>query len=33
MKFKVLIAAMVLGLTLPVSAEFRTIEEAYEVRL
>ena len=33
MKFKVLIAAIVLGLTLPVSAQFRTIEEAYEVRL
>jgi hypothetical protein len=33
MKFKVLIAAIILGLALPVAAEFRTIEEAYEVRL
>jgi hypothetical protein len=33
MKFKALIAAIVLGLTLPVFAQFRTIEEAYEVRL
>ena len=33
MKFKVLIAAIILGLALPVAAQFRTIEEAYEVRL
>ncbi len=33
MKFKVLIAAIILGLALPVAAQFRTIAEAYEVRL
>ena len=33
MKFKVLIAAIILGLALPVAAQLRTIEEAYEVRL
>ena len=33
MKFKVLIAAIILGLALPVAAEFRTIAEAYEVSL
>ena len=33
MKIKVLIAAIILGLALPVVAQFRTIAEAYEVRL
>ncbi len=33
MKFKVLIAATLVGLALPVAAQFRTVEEAYEVRL
>ena len=33
MKFKVLIAAIILGLALPVAAQFRTIAEAHEVRL
>lgn len=33
MKFKVLIAAIILGLALPVAAQFRTIQEAYEVQL
>ena len=33
MKIKVLIAAIVLGLSLPVAADFRTVAEAYEVSL
>ena len=33
MKFKVLIAAIVLGLVLPAAAQLRTVAEAYEVRL
>lgn len=33
MKFKVLIAAIVFGLTLPAAAQFHTVAEAYEVRL
>ena len=33
MKFKVLIAAIILGLALPVAAQFRQIQEAHEVRL
>lgn len=33
MKFKLLIAAIVLGVALPVAAQFGTIAEAYEVRL
>jgi len=33
MKFKVLIAAIVLGLALPVAAEFVQIQEAHEVQL
>jgi hypothetical protein len=33
MKFKVLIAAIILGLALPVAADFKTIAEAHEVSL
>lgn len=33
MKFKVLIAAIILGLALPVAAQFRTVSKAHEVRL
>ena len=33
MKFKVLIAAIVLGLALPAAAQFRTIAKAYELSL
>ena len=33
MKFKVLIAAIILGLALPAAAQFRTISKAHEVRL
>ena len=33
MKFKVLITAIILGFTLPVAAQMRTIQEAYEVSL
>ena len=33
MKFKVLIAAIVLGVALPAAADFRTVAEAYEVSL
>lgn len=33
MKFKVLIAAIILGFALPVAADFRTIAEAHEVSL
>ena len=33
MKFKVLIAAVILGLALPVAAQFRQIQEAHEVQL
>jgi hypothetical protein len=33
MKFKVLIAAILLGLSLPVAAEYEVIQEAHEVRL
>ena len=33
MKFKVLITAALLALALPAAAEFRTVQEAYEVAL
>lgn len=33
MKFKVLIAAIILALALPAAAQFRTISKAHEVRL
>ncbi len=33
MKFKVLIAAILLGLALPVAADFKTVAEAHEVSL
>ena len=33
MKITVLIAAIILGLALPVAAQFKTIQEAYEVQL
>ena len=33
MKFKVLIAAIILGLALPVAADFKTIAEAHELTL
>ena len=33
MKFKVLIAAIILGLALPAAADFKTVAEAYEVSL
>ena len=33
MKFNVLIAAILLGLSLPAAAEYKVIEEAHEVRL
>jgi copper chaperone CopZ len=33
MKFKVLIAAIFLGLALPVAADFKTVAEAHEVSL
>ncbi len=33
MKFKVLIAAIILGVALPAMAQFRTVSKAHEVRL
>lgn len=33
MKFKVLIAAIILGLALPAAADFKTVAEAHEVSL
>jgi hypothetical protein len=33
MKFKVLIAAIILALALPAAAQFRTVSKAHEVRL